>query len=176
MDYDEFYCIKSSLQNLKMLKLAFDYGLDVSKYKDFHLYQGTMSNWNVYEMFISIISDIFEIVEQFEPYDEDEEEKRYWMKETYREYVDTNFLEYLGLDSNGVIVILDDRLTQRSIPCGVIDSGSTNDFYYGFTELLSIEDGLVIHYNEDEGEPDWVEVLCVLIELMGSEQTNEVEV
>ncbi|MEN0651322.1 MULTISPECIES: hypothetical protein [Bacillati] len=172
MDYDEFYCIQSSLQNFKLLKLAYDYGLDVSTYKDFHAtsYEG---NWGNYDTFITLVYDLFEIVDVWGPYNDDREEnleKSYWLRQAWKD------ASIDSVESDGVIVILDDRLKKEHIRDGGV-WGGLNDFYYGYAEIYPLEQGVVIQYNEDDGEVNWVDVLYYLIlTLTRSEQTNEVAI
>ncbi|OUM93594.1 MAG: hypothetical protein BAA00_06070 [Parageobacillus thermoglucosidasius] len=158
MNTEDYYNLKSSLQGLKMLKLAYDYGINIRNFPDFNADISFYSaEWDI---FIECLQSLFTIVDWWTPYEGEDEEKIYWLQQAN---IDTE--AYGDVDGTGVIVLLDDRFTRDSVSDEACYSVGPDRFlYYGYAEILPIENGLLIYYCEDDGEIDLVEVLYILID------------
>ncbi|WP_028393949.1 hypothetical protein [Bacillus cihuensis] len=155
---DDVYELKESLRNLIMLKIAYDYELDMSKFHDFYVN---------YDMGINDSFDIFmsAIIQQFEVFDyiggdddESMEAKRYWA-------CDTDVYE-----STAIIVLLDDRKQElfSNFTFADIPTYSREPYRYegygGYCDIFDTEKGIVILYDEEDGPVDWLEIFSLVIE------------
>lgn len=154
---DQVYGYQASIRNLMMLKLAFDKGINIEKFPNY-IVDYNFGIENDWEIFMRIIDSIFTIVEWWCPYSASEDkEKKYWCELAgFQSYND-------DLESIGVLIIMDDRIKQSNIMPSTI--GWSSDFYSGYAEILSIENGAVIVWDEDDGAIDWVEALFHLIDV-----------
>jgi len=157
--HDEYYSVRASLRNLMLLKMAFDRGIDISKYPSYQidLDFGHDEGWDI---FYRTVNEIATVTEWFFPHNGDEEngEKRYWIKQYCQDsYMSNN--EHL--DSVGVLVIMDELIDQRKVSPG---STGGSDFYPGFAEVTSFQNGIIVWWDEDDGGVDWVDVLYLILE------------
>lgn len=165
--HDDYYCLKGTLQNLMLMKLAFDYGLD-SK-----IFSGYIVNYDFgqeydWDIFMTTVETLFTVVECWFPHsgEDDIEEKKYWC-ERAGIYESANDLETLG-----VLVLLDDCINHTKVPSGSI--GGTSDLYCGFGEISTFENGVLVTWYEDDGPIDLVDLLYFLLSIMPErkEQNN----
>jgi hypothetical protein len=153
---DEVYSMQSTLNNLLLLKYAYDAGLDM---KEFHEYE-TMVDFCYdpgWELFITSIGQLFEIIEIYSPYcNLDEEERNYWLSLAgYKDY----------FESQGVIVMLDDRITPFKSRM-VSGNYSMSSWYSGQGEISWIEGGIVFMFDEEEGPLDYSDSLSIIIQTL----------
>ncbi|WP_374717724.1 hypothetical protein [Neobacillus sp.] len=153
---DEFYLLQASIRNLMMLKLAYDKGFNVENYASYinDFDYGIDNSW---EIFMNILHDMFSIVDVWYPYsEEDMEDKYYWSQLAGFPYSKDE------LESIGVIVILDDQIKKSMVPTGSVRG---LDFYGGFGEIRSLDNGMVIIWCEDDGQLELVDIVYDLIHM-----------
>lgn len=169
--HDDYYALKESIQNLMILKMAFDQGLNVADYPEFMVDQyGGSNGW---EIFCQALKSLVTIMEWWPPYDgrEEEEEKSYWVNQYC---LNDNIRD--DVQSMGVMVLLDDRIDQRTVKTGSVGGG--NEWYEGFADISSCENGIIIYWFEDDGPVDLANLFGFLVLSLPEmeDKTNEMAV
>ncbi|MDE3841013.1 hypothetical protein C0966_17250 (plasmid) [Bacillus methanolicus] len=158
--HEDYYSLKGTVQNLMLLKLAYDNGVDVKQFPDYvtNFDFGAEYDWDI---FLRTVESLFTIVECWGPYsgEDDVEDKAYWCHAA-----DFKLIDESQLDSWGILVLLDDRIEHSKVPAGSLGGGI--DFYSGFAEIMPLEKGVVVIWDEDDGPVNLVEILYVLIEIL----------
>jgi hypothetical protein len=161
--HDDYYDLKGSIQNLMLLKLAYDYGVDIKALPGSILnYEESL--YQDWEIFMSIVESLFTIVEYWLPHSGDEnlDDKLFWTEDTLSD-----------LKEIGVMVILDDRINPAEVYSGCLCSGGS-DWICGFAEMEPYtEKGMIIKWEENEGNVDWVDVLYGILHSIPNKERKE---
>lgn len=145
---EEFYAMKTYLNNVLLIKVAFDCGINVKKaLKNTYIYPSPyqMDDTNL-EIFYELALQTFEAVQFFAP-GEDDEDIQYW----------ANLIGETKRDMNSCYlwVILDPLLRN----CLEEEVLFNDEFNYGaYTIVHSIDDGVIVIADEDYGVCDWTSV------------------
>lgn len=163
--HDEYYAVRASLRNLMLLKMAFDRGLNIDKYPSYQvdLDFGHDEGWDIFHR---TVNEIATVTEWFFPHngDEEKENKYYWIKQ----YCQNSYMsDKEHVDSVGVLILMDDRIDQRTVQTGSIGG---SDFYPGFAEVTSFENGIIAWWDEDDGGVDWVDLLYLILMSIPAEE------
>ncbi|MFT9495759.1 MULTISPECIES: hypothetical protein [Bacillota] len=164
--HDDYYSLKGTVQNLMLMKLAFDYGVDLKKFPHYVVNYdfGQEYDWDI---FMHTVNSVFTIVDYWFPHSGEEEipDKTYWCERAGLSH------HHDDLEGTGIIVILDDRIDHTKIRSGTIGGGA--DFYCGYGEITSIENGVILTWYEDDGPIDLVDVLYVLLDILPTRKEQE---
>ncbi len=160
---DEFHDLLGSLNHLALIKMAYDAGVPLNELSHYSVsYEfGEDHSW---DNFIISVQYLFEIEDWYWPYDDtNQEEKKYWMS-----LVDDD--DDIS-ECKGVYVFMDDRIKPfESIPIG---GYQPNGWYSGFGQLHSIDRGIVMIFDEEEGPIDYTETLAALIGVLKDSERKE---
>ncbi|MFP7442576.1 MULTISPECIES: hypothetical protein [Bacillus] len=157
---DDFYMLQTTLNNLGLLKIAYDSGVDM---KNFTHYKVThdFSFDPIWENFSIAIHELVEEYEFYPPDNEDvEQDKKYW--------TDLAGASSTYLDCVAVLVILDDRID--TFETWSIGGYSMGAWYSGFGEIYPIERGMVLIIDENDGPIDYTDALSLIVELLNLEK------
>lgn len=154
MGYDFMYKAYQYLNNLEMFKHLSNANIDISIFYNLctlHEYSpyGECSETG-YTNILTIFNELFEIVETYHYYDNesDLDDIKYWLKQA-------EALESYDCHSIRGIVLLDSQLRLNSNLNGIAES----EFTHGVTDLLKLDDGILIIFDLDYGEPNWANLL-----------------
>ncbi|WP_282155785.1 hypothetical protein [Cytobacillus gottheilii] len=159
---DEVFDFRNAINNLLLLKLAYDAGVDMGVFKDKEFGFNDYGFDQAENLFYKAVDQLFEIFEVYQPdyslkMDHAmKKERNYWLALAgYEE----------GYDTQGIIVFLDDRIT----PFGTRTIGGhyRDDVWFSaFGEASWIENGIVFVFDEDEGALDYSDTLALLIQII----------
>lgn len=151
MTYEDIHNYETYLENLLMAKIAYDAGVPTREMKELTLwtYSGYSTGFSSQQNFVELVSKSFSIVEFYENAEAHEEDYTYWLELADREAEDHEYL--------GICVILDDSLTHAYTgECGSnMDTDSSASIY-------QFEQGVIIVYDENYGDPLWSDILDTL--------------
>jgi len=170
---DDLYACKEILNNILLLKVAHRAGVDMNVFHSYipNEFYGFDQSW---ELFITAITNLFEQSDFIAPYDDEAEvieTKSYWLNLAKQESQE---------DYKGLVIILDDRIPQ--FDDSYVGGYTISNWYTGYAEIHSIEKGIVIEYDEEDGAIDWTDVFAFLAQVLErgtrnkEELTNEVAV
>lgn len=150
---DEVFSLMGSLNNLALIKIAHDQGIPVDIFDDY------VVDWNygqydhTWDNFITALEYLFDNVEYLPPYDDNLEEKKYWVEQVAgAEGV---------YDDTMVVVCLDDDIR----PFQPFNIGLNSYLIASYAEIYPIERGFILLYHDDDGgEIDVVEAFIAILE------------
>ncbi|MDX1806666.1 MAG: hypothetical protein R3267_06550 [Paenisporosarcina sp.] len=148
MSYEEIFGYQRYLDNLGMIKIAFDKGVPIHLVNNLNLYNHYGNyDGDFTENFLALVNSAFDTVEY---YDDQEKAISYWLSlagcsEKYEKHL-------------RVVVILDTTLADmEAVKCG------ENEMTDGSAEIYPIDLGVIVFFDENYGDPFWTEILDVLL-------------
>lgn len=158
MDYEFVYNAYNYLNNVELFKHVHDAGIDLTPFYNgsnlavYNPYGGIAENGldNLY----LVANHLFEIVEGYDYYEDvsNLEDIEYWNKLANPTFVDAK-------RTLKTIVILDDRINLA----GPIENIGEDFMTSCKCDILPIEKGVVVVFDEDYGNPNWADVMFWLL-------------
>ncbi|EAR66155.1 hypothetical protein B14911_10487 [Bacillus sp. NRRL B-14911] len=157
---EDLYMLQATLNNLALLKIAYDSGLDMQNFTHY-VVSYDFSFDPIWGNFSIAIQELAEEYEYYPPDSEEvEQEKKYW--------IDLAGASNTYLDSVSVLVILDDRIEPFEL--WSIGGYSMGTWYSGFGEIYPIDRGMVLIIDEEEGPIDYTNALSLIVERLNLEK------
>lgn len=156
---EHVYSLKVTLNNLLLLKIAHDHGLDMSRFSSYQadIEMGDDPNW---QLFTTALDQLFEVWDVYDPFDCDKEDKTYWLNLVKYDYQH-------AFESLGIIVMLHDDIQPfERDSVGSLYLNQYDNWYGGFGEFFSIDRGIVLVFDEDDGLIDYTETLAFILSVL----------